>query len=110
MASAPPPTSGLRLCGDASLRVVSPPQLPWGGLVDLRLPTKHDGYSFHMSEGIENPETRLAGVAAGTLRKYAKARPQQAPMTSFSDSYKRDSTLLHGLLVHGHLYNLSTAF
>jgi hypothetical protein len=62
-----------------------------------------------MSEGIENHETRLAGVAAGTLRKYAKARPQQAPTTSFSDSYKRDSTL-HGLLVHGHLYNLSTAF
>jgi hypothetical protein len=57
MASMPPLTSSLCLRDDVSLCAVSSPQLPRGGLIHLRLPTKHDGYSFHMSEGIGNLET-----------------------------------------------------
>jgi hypothetical protein len=56
MAGTPPPTSSLRLYGDVSLRTVGPPQLPQGGLTHLQLPAKHDRYSFHVSEGIGNPE------------------------------------------------------
>jgi hypothetical protein len=77
MVGTPPLASGLRLCGDASLHAVGSPQLPRGGLTHLQLPAKHNRYSFHVSKGIGDSETRLAGVAAGTLHKYAKARPQQ---------------------------------
>jgi hypothetical protein len=61
MASTPPLASGICLHGDVSLHTVGPPQLPRGGLAHLWLPAKYDRYSFHVSEGIGNPETQLVG-------------------------------------------------
>jgi hypothetical protein len=75
MASAPPPASDIRLRGDVSLRAIGLPQLPQGVFVHLGLTAKHNGYSFHVSKGSGNHETRLTGVAAVTLCKYAKAHP-----------------------------------
>jgi hypothetical protein len=69
-------TSGLRLHDDVSLCAIGPPQPLRGGPGHLQLPTKYDGYSFCVSEGIENPKTQLVEVAAGTLCEDAKARPQ----------------------------------
>jgi hypothetical protein len=84
MANALPSTSGLRLRGDTNLHVVASPQLFCGeAFTHLRLHVKHGGYSFHMSEGIGNSESRLAGVAAGTLRKYANSHPQQSLLGTY---------------------------
>jgi hypothetical protein len=77
MASVPSPASDLRLRGDASVHAIGPLHPPLGDLRHLRLPAKHGGQSFCVSEGITNPKTQLAGVAAGTLHEDAKAHPQQ---------------------------------
>jgi hypothetical protein len=76
MASMPPLSSDLRMCGDTSLRAIGPPQPPLGDPRHLQLPAKHDRHSFCVSEGITNPKTRLARVVVGTHHKDAKARAQ----------------------------------
>jgi hypothetical protein len=80
---------------------MGPCQLLLGGLAHLRLPAKHDRYSFHVSEGIGNIETRLVGVATGTLCKYVKAHPNSSPSkTRFNPDespYRKVSTPLVGV-------------
>jgi hypothetical protein len=79
MASVPPPASDIRCEPPASdIHAIGLPQLPQGVFVHLGLTAKHNGYSFHVSKGSGNHETRLTrltGVAAVTLCKYAKAHP-----------------------------------
>jgi hypothetical protein len=59
MASVPPRTYDLHAMGR-----LQPPHEDPG---HLRLPEKHDGHSFCMSEGVTNPKAQLAGVVVGTI-------------------------------------------
>jgi hypothetical protein len=62
---------------NTSLRPAGPPQASLGDLRHLQLPTKHGEHSLCVSEGVMKMKTRLARVAAGTVRTEPKARPQQ---------------------------------
>jgi hypothetical protein len=62
MVNATPLASSLQLCGSYSLRPTSPLDPPLGDLRCLRLPTKHDDYSFLVNEAVTISKTGLAGV------------------------------------------------